>query len=341
MSEKEKKQIDRRTFVKNTVAGAVVGGMSVAMGHATDLLAARATKEEPIPTRRLGKTGAVVTIIGLPGWHIGRMRDESVAVRMIHHALDRGINFYDSAWAYEMGRSEERLGKALQGRRAKIFLMTKTIARDRQGAQLQLEQSLRRLRTDYLDLWQFHSLSTPSDVETVWGPKGAMEAAVQAKKEGKVRHIGFTGHHDPRVHRRVLQEYHDVLETVQMPISPVDVHFASFEKIALPLALQHNLGVIAMKTMANGAVAEDAIATPAECHAYAWTRPVSTAVLGMDTMEQLEQNVSQAIQFKPLTDEAIVRLLEKTKPHAGPGLERYKTDAPFTEWRTYPKEPVQ
>jgi predicted aldo/keto reductase-like oxidoreductase len=239
-----------------------------------------------------------------------------------------------------MGRSEERLGKALRGRREDIFLMTKTIARDQKGAQLQLEESLRRLQTDYLDLWQFHSLMTPDDVDKTWGPDGAIQTALKAKKEGKVRHIGFTGHRNPRVHLKAIQEHHDVIETVQMPLSPVDPHFASFERIALPEALKQDLGIIAMKTMANGAVAEDRIATPAECHDYAWTLPVSTVVTGLDTVEQLEENVEQAIRFKPMPKGTVTKLLARTKGHEGPKFEAYKTDAPFEQWRVYPKEPV-
>jgi len=177
----ERKAMDRRTFL--TLAGGVVGGFGTA-DHSSGR-GGHGTKELPIPTRRLGKTGAQVTIIGLPGWHVGRMREESVALKIIHRAFDRGINFYDSAWAYEMGRSEERLGKGLLGKRQKIFLMTKTIARDRKGAELQLEQSLRRLQTDYLDLWQFHSISSSTDMEKTWGPDGAMEAAVRSRKTSK------------------------------------------------------------------------------------------------------------------------------------------------------------
>jgi aryl-alcohol dehydrogenase-like predicted oxidoreductase len=340
MSREETKKIDRRTFVKGTVAGTIAGGLSVGLGRAADILASELTQTGTIPKRRLGKTGAMVTIIGLPGWHIARIRDESAGIRMIHRALDLGINFLDSAWAYEMGQSEIRLGKALRGKRDKVFLMTKTIARDKKGVRAQLEESLRRLQTDHLDLWQFHALTVPADVETVWGPDGGMEAALEAKKEGKVLHIGFTGHRDPQVHLKAISEHHDSIETVQMPLSPVDPHFGSFEKTVLPAAVEHGLGVIAMKTMANGAVAEDRIATPAECHAYVWTLPVSTVVAGVNTPEELEDNVQQAIQFKPMSESEVSNLLARTRPHAGPQLEAYKTDAPFSEWRIYPKEPL-
>jgi aryl-alcohol dehydrogenase-like predicted oxidoreductase len=337
---REKKGMDRRTFVKGTVAGTIVGGLSVGLGGCSDSLLNELTQVATIPKRRLGKTGAVVTIIGLGGWHIGAMQDENAAITMIHHALDLGVNFLDTAWAYQMGQSEIRLGKALHGKRDKVFLMTKTAARDKTGARAQLEESLGRLQTDYLDLWQFHSLNSFADVETIWGPDGAMEAAVEAKQEGKVRHIGFTGHRDPQVHLKAITEHHDSIETVQMPLSVVDPHYGSFEKPVLPVALEHGLGVIAMKTMAFGGIAEDRIATAAECHNYVWTLPVSTLVAGMNTFEELEDNVQQAIQFTPLSEAEIANLLARTRPHAGPQLEAYKTDAPFSEWRRYPKEPV-
>ncbi len=336
MRDHNKPPLDRRKFLKSVMAGTLLGSLGSLAGGAISTILARS-----LPRRVLGKTGLRVTILGMPGYHIGRIRDDAVAIRMLERAFDLGVNFYDSAWAYVGGRSEARLGKALRNKRHKVFLMSKVIARDKKGARQQIEQSLQRLQTDYLDLWQFHSLTTPADIEKIWGPSGAMETAIQARREGKVRHIGFTGHRDPQVHLQAILQYHDTVETVQMPLNPADPHYASFETIVLPKAIEYNLGVIAMKTVANGALVEDRIVSAAECHRYAWSLPVSTLVAGMDTPEQLEENFRQALDFQALAEDEKEALLTRTKPHAGADFEVYKTDRPFPEWRMFPREPIR
>jgi aryl-alcohol dehydrogenase-like predicted oxidoreductase len=336
--------MQRRTFVKGSLAA--LGASLVDPRELARAVEAALAEGAAIPKRRLGRTNLQVTILGLPGWHIGRMRSEAAALDMIARALDLGINFFDSAPSYNDGESERRLGKGLRGRREKIFLMTKTLARRKSEALAELDASLGRLQTGYLDLWQFHALGTPDEVDTVWGAGGAIEAALEAKRAGKIRHFGFTGHRDARVHLKAVEEHHDLIETVQMPINPVDPHYESFTRLVLPEAARHNLGVIAMKTVANGALVEDKVATPAECHRFAWsqTRPadggagVSTLVAGMDTPAQLDDNVAQALAFTPYSESELAALLERTRPFAGIQTEAYK--APSRTWRTYPAQPV-
>lgn len=344
--------MDRRAFVKSSLAALGIGVLDGrGMAQALPLDPARGTlsvsrrveaalaEGAAIPKRRLGRTNLEVTIIGLPGWHVGRMRSERAAQNMIARALDLGINFYDSAYSYVDGESERRLGRGLRGRREKIYLMTKSTARRKAEALAELEESLRRLQTDYLDLWQFHALGTPEDVDTTWGPGGALEAALEAKRAGKIRHFGFTGHRDARVHLKAVTEHHGQMETVQMPINPVDPHYESFTRLVLPEAKKHDLGVIAMKTVANGTLVEDGVATPEECHRFAWSQPgVSTVVAGMDTPEQLDENVAQAIAFKPYSEAEQAALLERTRRFAGIGVEAYKR--PSRTWRTYPERPI-
>ncbi|MGH9862120.1 MAG: aldo/keto reductase [Candidatus Acidiferrales bacterium] len=319
----------RRTFLQGWLALAGLG-----LAGPRGLSAA-----EALHRRRLGKTNLQVTILGLPGWHVGRMRDQSAALDMIHRALDLGINFFDSAPSYLTGESERRLGKGLRGQRDKIILMTKTLARTKSAALAELDASLRRLQTDYLDLWQFHALGSPEDVDTVWGPGGALEAALEARQAGKIRHFGFTGHRNARVHLKAVTEHHDQMETVQMPINPVDPHYESFIRLVLPEAVKHGLGVIAMKTVANGTLVADRAATAEECHRFAWSQEgVSTLVAGMDTPAQLEENFQQALRFTPYSAAEQAALLERTRPFAGIRTETYKH--PSNTWRTVPSEPI-
>jgi len=334
----------RRTFVKGTVAF-LGSGLLDATSPASSVEAALAAGAA-IPKRRLGKTDLQVTIIGLPGWHVGRMRSEQAALNLIARALDLGINFYDSAPSYLDGESERRLGKGLKGRRERIILMTKTLARRKAEAAAELDASLRRLETSYLDLWQFHALGTPDEVDTVWGAGGAIEAAFEAKRAGKIRHFGFTGHRNARVHLKAVTEHHDQMETVQMPINPVDPHYESFTRLVLPEAAKHDLGVIAMKTVANGTLVEDRVATPEECHRFAWSQTraadggagVATLVAGLDTPAQLDDNVAQALRFKPYSESELAALLDCTRSFAGIETETYKH--PSRTWRTYPAQPV-
>ena len=290
-----------------------------------------------VPKRRLGKTEGMVSMLCVGGYHIGRMKDEHYAIRMIHAALDEGVNFFDSAWSYNNGDSEIRLGKELKDRRDRAFIMTKTRARDRVTASKELNESLQRLQTDCLDLWQFHDLQTMEDVESIFNKGGAVEVAINAKKEGKIRHVGFTGHRNPEALVNVIQKYHHLLETVQMPINLVDPHYLSFIQLVIPEAVKYDIGILGMKTTANGVLLEDKVATIKECLHYAWSQSISTLVSGMDSIEQLKENVSYAQQFEKLSGKDQSMLLARTEPFCGIKTEFYKH--PSQKWRIYPAKP--
>jgi predicted aldo/keto reductase-like oxidoreductase len=290
----------------------------------TVAVASQALADTPIPRRKLGKTGWEVSILSLGGYHMA-LGSEAESIRIIHRAIDLGINFLDSAWKYHDGRSDELYGKALAGgRRQKIYLMTKANARDRAGCQKQLEESLRRMQTDYLDLWQVHEVSRMDEVDRIFGPDGALEVVVKAKKEGKVRHIGFTGHHDPEVHLKLLNGY-EGWETLQCPVNLIDPHYLSFIHRVLPAARKKGLGIIGMKSNAIGGITKHGIATIPECLRFAWTQDVDVVVSGMDKLEYLEQNVAAAKTFRPLSPEEQRVLLTRTsRGPLGSQVETYK-----------------
>jgi aryl-alcohol dehydrogenase-like predicted oxidoreductase len=315
----EHEDLDRRVFLKTAAAGT----LSAALGEVAGNLAKAAETPGEIPLRTLGKTGLRVTMIGLGGYHAGLPEKEEDSIAIIHRALDLGINFFDNADCYQEGRAEERMGKALEGRREKIYLMTKVDQRDAKGSRQQLETSLRRLRTDYLDVWQFHGVGNKFDLDRIFGPGGAMETAEQAKKEGKVRFIGVTGHLDPTVHFEALQRY--AFDTIQMPINVVDPHFRSFRKTVVDEAVKRITGVIAMKTLSFGNVLSKGVAKVAEALPWVWSQPVSVLVSGCDAIERLDYNVYLAKTFKPMSESEQAALLERTKSHAGTDVESYKT----------------
>jgi uncharacterized protein len=276
-----------------------------------------------MPSRVLGKTGQRVSIVCLGGWHIGSVKDDNEAVRIMHAAIDEGINFFDNAWDYHDGRSEEVMGKALamDGRRSKVFLMTKNCERDYAGSMKDLEESLRRLRTDHIDLWQFHEMVYDNDPDWVFD-KGGLKAALEAQKAGKVRFIGFTGHKDPRIHLKMLAKPY-AWDTAQMPINIMDAHYRSFQKEVVPVCLSKKVGVIGMKGLAGGAT-EGRLPTKAgvtveECYRFCLSLPVSAQVMGITTMEHLKQNVQLARNFKPMPAAEKGALLSKVKEEAGDG----------------------
>jgi len=310
--------LSRREFLKSAAVGAAtaaLGGVGVDIARAVEMLG-------PIPTRILGRTGLKVAMISLGGYHAGLPDREEDSIAVIHRALDLGINFFDNADCYQAGRAEERMGKALEGRRKDIYLMTKVDQRDAQGSRLTLERSLRSLRTDYLDVWQFHSVTTTADLEQIFGPKGAMETAQKAKQEGKIRFIGVTGHFDPEVHLAFIKHYE--FDTVQMPINLVDYHFKSFRKAVLDEAVRRNVGVIAMKTLSFGNLLSQGVAQAAEAMPWAWSQPISVLCSGCDTVERLNYNVYLAKTFKPMPEAEQAALLERVKPFAGTGVEHHK-----------------
>lgn len=261
---------------------------------------------EVILKRRLGKTGADVSIIGLGGSHIGfdNITDDE-AIRIMRKAIDEGITFFDNNWGYHNGRSEERMGEALQdGYRDKVFLMTKT------DALKQLVESLKRLKTDYVDLWQIHEIIYENDPDLISRPGGVLEALDEAKRSGKIRFAGFTGHKDPALHLRTLDLY--PFDTVQMPVNVMDAHFRSFQKEVLPVLVERDIGVIAMKSFGDPHVLKSGLVTPEEALRYVLTMPVSTVVTGIDSMDVLDQNIQIARNFQPMSGAEIEDILART-----------------------------
>lgn len=280
--------------------------------------------EAPMPMATLGKSGLRVSKIAVGGFHASRNSIET-AVEIIQRAIDLGVNFLDSAHLYNNGRSDEAYGKALTGgRRQKVILMSKAHLRTQEAAMRQLEETLKRMQTDYLDLWQCHQVSTQEEVAQILGPGGALEAFVKAKQQGKVRHIGFTGHHDPAVHVRLLDGY-DGWETIQHPVNLIDPHYLSFIRTVLPKAKEKNLGRIGMKSNGIGAITRNGIATIEECLRFAWSQDIDALVSGMETVEQLNQNVLACKTFQKMSAEEISQLLARTaKGPYGTKIERYK-----------------
>ena len=272
-----------------------------------------------LPTRRLGRTNEQVSILCLGGWHIGAVEDKKEAIRIMHAAMDEGINFFDNAWDYHDGGSEEIMGKALamDGRRKKVFLMTKNCERDYEGSKRNLDDSLRRLQTDYLDLWQFHENNYDNDPDWVFD-KGGFKAAIEAQKEGKVRFIGFTGHKDPRIHLKMLGKPYD-WATAQMPINIMDAHFRSFQKEVVPVCLNKNVGVIGMKSLAgspngtDGRIPTSTKITAEKCIRYALSLPISSLCVGIRSMKDLEQDLKIARNFEAMSDTDKAQLLTMSK----------------------------
>jgi aryl-alcohol dehydrogenase-like predicted oxidoreductase len=286
-------------------------------------------------TRELGRTGAQVSILGVGGYHLGLPQDEQEAIRIVRRALDHGMNFLDNCWDYNEGRSEERMGKALRdGYRDKAFLMTKLDGRTAKSARAQLDQSLKRLRTEMIDLVQIHEVIRDDDPERCFAPGGAVEALVEARKEGKLRFLGFTGHKDPRIHRHMLEtarksSFH--FDTVQMPINVLDAHYRSFEREVLPLARQEGTAVLGMKPMAAGLILESGAASAVECLRYAMSVPgVSVTITGCDSEGVFEQALWLATTFKPMAEDEKAKLLTRTASYAQGGKwEKFKTTQTF------------
>jgi len=285
----------------------------------------------PVPTRILGRTGERVSAIGLGGFHLGRPGvSEALSIRIIRTAIDNGITFMDNCWDYNDGKSEIRMGKALRdGYRERVFLMTKIDGRDRRSAGEQIEESLRRLQTDRVDLLQFHEIIHPDDPDRIFADGGALDAAIAAKDEGKVRYIGFTGHKSPELHNKMLataSRHHFRFDTVQMPLNVMDAHFRSFEKEVLPALVRDGTGVLGMKPMGDRVILASGTATPAECLHYALDLPTSVVITGCDSMPVLEQALHAARTFRPLSPEEKDALLERTARVAATGeYELYKT----------------
>jgi aryl-alcohol dehydrogenase-like predicted oxidoreductase len=288
-----------------------------------------------MPMRELGKTGERVSILGLGGSHIGKPDLRSPeAVRIIRAALDGGLNFMDNSWDYNGGASETRLGKALKdGYRRKAFVMTKVDGRTAKEAARQIEQSLRRLGTDHVDLLQHHEVIRFDDADRIFGPGGAMEAFLAARDAGKIRYIGFTGHKDPHIHLYMLEKAREngfQFDTVQMPLNVMDAHFRSFESHVLPALVREGIGVLGMKSMGSGVLLKSKVVTPMECLHYALSLPVSVVITGIDSQEILEQAFEAARTFRPLGREEVKALLARTVSAARGGeYELFKTTTHF------------
>ncbi|HET6150906.1 MAG TPA: aldo/keto reductase [Polyangia bacterium] len=299
-----------------------------------------------MPMRPLGRTGVEVSILGLGGFHLGLPKDEKVATRIIHTAIDHGVNFMDNCWDYNDGESQRRMGRALEsGFRRRVFLMTKIDGRTRKAAAEQIDQCLAALRTDVIDLVQIHEVIRESDGGRVFAPGGAIEALVAARKAGKIRFIGFTGHKSPDIHLGMLKtatihEFH--FDTVQMPVNVMDAHHDSFGKRVIPVAVEKGVGVIGMKPFGSGLFFRSAplasrAVTPADCLHYAMSQPTSVVVTGCDTEGILMQALDAALRFRPLTDEQTRSLLARTAPEGAAGAwERYKVADTFDGTAKHP-----
>jgi aryl-alcohol dehydrogenase-like predicted oxidoreductase len=289
-----------------------------------------------IPTRPLGTTGEQVSLLGLGGAHIGSKPSEEESIRIVHEAIDAGVTFMDNAWEYAGRESERRMGIALAqgGYRAKAFLMTKDCAHDRVATHSMeiLEESLKSLQTDYLDLWQLHEVVWDADPDRIFAPGGSAESLLKAKEQGKVRYIGFTGHKSPEIHRRMLSQGFP-WDAVQLPLNVLDYHYESFEREILPLCLEQGIGVIGMKSNAFGHLQEAGVdISPEDALRYSMSipSPVSTVVSGMDSLEVLRLNIAVANDFVPLSAEERDALLAKSAPKAeGAEFEPFKSTRKF------------
>ena len=281
-----------------------------------------------VPKRPLGRTGLEVSIIGLGGYHLGTAKDTKTANEIVARAIDCGVNFFDNAWEYHDGLSEKRVGEALKGKRDKVIVMTKvcTHGRDRRVAMKMLEESLSRLKTDHVDVWQIHEVVYDNDPELIFAKDGAAEALLQAKKEGKARFIGFTGHKDPSIHLAMLQ--HDFpFDTVQMPINCMDANFRSFATHVLPEVNRRGIAALGMKTFGgSGEMLRHGAITPEEGLRYSMSQPVATTISGVDSMVVLEQNLAIASNFKPMTEAEMNQLRDRCRTFAADGrYELFKT----------------
>jgi len=321
----------RREFIKKLTAMGVTAGAAGIPGLVSHAWAVQGQGQ--IPYRYLGSTGEKVSLVGLGGYHLG-LPDERESIRIVRSAIDNGINFMDNCWDYNSGQSEIRMGKALRdGYRQKVFLMTKIDGHTREAAAKQLDESLRRLQTDTIDLLQFHEIIRMSDPERIFAPNGAFQAVLEAKKAGKIRYIGFTGHKSPEIHLKMLETcfaHNFSPATVQMPLNIMDAHYDSFQKMVLPVLLQHGIGPLGMKSMGGHHLLESKTVTPMECLHYAMNLPVSVVITGCDSIPILEQALTAARTFRPLSDKELAALLAKTAKVAEQGrYELYKTTDNF------------
>ena len=318
--------LSRRTFMK------AAAGATLLAGASPETLMAET--REGMPLRALGRTGEKVSAIGLGGYHIGKPAEETDSITIMRKAIDGGITFMDNCWDYNGGISEIRMGKALRdGYRQKAFLMTKIDGRTKEAAATQINESLKRLQTDHIDLMQFHEVIRLEDPDRIFAGGGAIEAMVEAQRAGKIRHIGFTGHKDPFVHLRMLDiaaAHQFRFDTVQMPLNVMDAHFRSFEHQVLPRLVADQIGVLGMKSMGDPFILHSKTATPIECLHYAMNLPTSTVITGIDSLQILDQALEAARTFKPMSNEMVAALLARTATAAASGrFELFKTESRY------------
>src|SRR5580765_5021505 len=321
--------MDRRDALKAVAAIALTGAArEAAAGRAS------ASKSGEMVYRVLGRTGEKVSAVGLGGHHIGRPRDAAEGIRIIRSAIDRGVTFLDNCWDYHDGESERRMGDALRdGYRKRVFLMTKFDGRTKASTASQIDDSLKRLQTDSIDLMQYHENIRMEDPDRFFAPGGPVEALLEAKKAGKIRYIGFTGHKDPAVHLRMLDVaashgFH--FDACQMPLNVMDAHFRSFGREVVPRLVKEGVGVLGMKPMGDGFVLKSGAVTPIECLHYALNLPTSVVITGCENMERLEQALEAVHTFHPMSPAAVEGILKRTKTPAMTGeFEPFKTSAMF------------
>src|SRR2546430_4468312 len=326
--------IERRDFLK---------GLAVAGLMASTRDASSADPLQSVPYRTLGRTGERISAIGMGGFHLAQPGlEEAEGIRIIRSAVDRGINFMDNSWDYNDGQSELRMGKALRdGYREKVFLMTKIDGRNKQEAAKQIDESLRRLQTDHVDLLQHHEVIRYEDPDRIFAKQGAQEAMLEAKRAGKIRYIGFTGHKDPHIHLYMLKVAADHglnFDTVQMPLNVMDAHFRSFEKLVLPKLVEQGIGVLGMKSMGDKIILKSKTVQPIDCLHYALNLPASVVITGIDSMRILEQALEAARTFRPLSKDQVAALLAKTAQAAANGdYELFKTSQHFDSTAHHPE----
>ncbi len=316
---------------RREVLGALAGA---SLAAAVPASAAASEPSGGMIYRTFGRTGIKVSAVGLGGSHIGSPPDENEGIRIVRMAIDRGITFMDNCWDYHDGKSEVVMGKALRdGYRQKVFLMTKFDGRTKESAARQIDESLQRLQTDHIDLMQFHENIRLEDPDRFFAAGGPLEALEEARRAGKIRFIGFTGHKDPIVHLRMLDlaaahKFH--FDSCQMPLNVLDAHFRSFEKEVVPKLVAQGIAVLGMKPLAEGEIPRSGLVSAIECLHYALSLPASVVITGCESMDRLEQALEAARTFKPLTEAQLSALRAKTKTVAMTGrLERFKTSEVF------------
>ena len=322
--------MDRANFLK--WLGATIGGRFV-LGGRGPAAGAEGHGFAPgtLPERRFGRTGLMMPILGLGGWHLGDAGSERAARTLLESAIAEGVRFLDNAESYHAGTAEQWLGSAITslGVRKQVFVMTKTFDlehRSRDSAARHLEGSLRRLRTDYLDLWQLHSVRSVEDTDHAFRRGGAMEYILDMQRQGVVRHVGVTGHRDPSANLRALHYWDQGLrfDAMQMPLNPMDFHQRSFQRHVLAELVKRDIGVIAMKTSADGRLLWNRVCTKAECLRFAWSLPISLAVVGMERPSLVRENARSAREFQPMSDAERRALIDRVAPQTSLRLEPYK-----------------